>query len=196
MKSKIDFALKKLAAARKRLSADQGRISRRNARTAVLKALRSVRRAMNAEYPKIRPATVEQPAPIPLAKPPKLRLPFIRSFIWKEANLFVDLCSDRFRFNRPKMEMHGGAVVGTYNPGVIWLNPEWPDRVKWLHVVNHFGYALERHGGEAKHAFELWEKFWSEQLPTTDVRLAAEQLDMIERRRAHAAKLAKIRGRS
>lgn len=50
----LDDAMKKLTQARKRLEAEQGRIARRNARTAVMAALRSVRAALDEEYPAVR----------------------------------------------------------------------------------------------------------------------------------------------
>lgn len=50
----IDEAIKRLSKARKKLDAEQGRVARRNARQAVLAALRAVRGALDAEFPAYR----------------------------------------------------------------------------------------------------------------------------------------------
>ena len=51
--ARLEDAIKKLIAVRKKLATDQGRIARRNARRAVLGALRAVRCAIDSEYPKM-----------------------------------------------------------------------------------------------------------------------------------------------
>lgn len=62
---KVDDAIEKLAKARKRLKDEQGRIARRNARRAYLDAVRSVRQAVDDEYPVMRKPVVRRRKPNP-----------------------------------------------------------------------------------------------------------------------------------
>jgi hypothetical protein len=62
---KVDDAIAKLLKARKRLKAEQGRIARRNARRAYLAAVRSVRQAVDDEYPVMRKPVTRRRKPNP-----------------------------------------------------------------------------------------------------------------------------------
>lgn len=62
---KVDDAIDKLNAAYKRLAPEQGRIARRNARRAYLDALRSLRKALDDEFPAIRKPVTNRKKPDP-----------------------------------------------------------------------------------------------------------------------------------
>lgn len=63
--TRTDKAIKKLREASRRLDDPQGRVARRNARKAMLAALRGIRQAMDAEFPVIRKAMTSRRKPDP-----------------------------------------------------------------------------------------------------------------------------------
>lgn len=65
---KLDDAIRDLEVARKRLVDEQGRIARRNARRAVMAALKKARAALDTEYPAERKPVAKRKKPNPRRK--------------------------------------------------------------------------------------------------------------------------------
>jgi hypothetical protein len=183
----IDESIARLCGLRKRLDAGQGRGARSNARRAVLGALRSVRYALDAEYPIL--AKPHKPKARP-SGPYRARLPFRRAFDVRTARLFARLAGETFGLPVPKLEAHPVARKwASAHKHNCFFRTDWPDYLKWLQLLHSF-HQGRRDLGEL--LVELWGRFWSEQIPTTDVQAAAEQLAIIERaaKRTDAARRA------
>lgn len=180
---KLDNALKKLRLARRKLDGGTSRIKRRNARRAFIGALRSVRLALDAEYPRLDKLKAAK-APKAESKPADARLPFNRAWDIDAARLFIRLATDSYSLS-VTIEAHEGVKPKSHiYPGTIYFGPAWSSRQKWhqliIWLVRHRGHTFET-------AFDLWRRFWSEPVPITDLSLAAEHQVFIEKQEARTA---------
>jgi hypothetical protein len=181
-------ALKKLRHAALNLKGDQGRIARRNARRKVLGALRSLRNALDAEFPQFQKAKVPPPPAEPRpreAKPKRLGerlvLPFQRGWIWKEVKLFVRMfdahfgiqLGDPFQFepneNAGDLMKLRNCSAGLCGPRLMYFGPDWSPGLCWKHLLHGLAHRLADCSPEFSHlsivSAELFERevieFWA-----------------------------------
>lgn len=173
----LENELRKLRRAVRRLEDDQSRQKRRNARRAVLGAIKSVRYALDKRYPRI-----EKPAPPPAPKParePKPRLPFVRAWDMPVARLMLAILADVHGKPLPKIS------ADYTGDGYVYIHPEWSHKQKWERLLDNFSGAGPT--GDLRltpKCLEIYRAFWSEQIPVSDIRLAAEHLAFLEKRGA------------
>jgi hypothetical protein len=177
--SPLDTALRELAKARKRLADGQGRTARRNARLAFFGALRSVKYAAGQQYPVIEK---EKPAPEPKPpkKVPKPTLPFRRAWDMRAAKLFLRFVESEF-----------DTIALTWSPRYLGGNPynvpyspndsaaNWDAACRTLAGANRVRRDGEKIG--LAELYDLYRRFWTEPLPTEDVKLAARHQQMLDK---------------
>lgn len=164
----------------------QKRIGRRNARRAVIGAMRSVREAMDLEYPRIgkpKPAADVKAVVVAKAKAGRLKLPFHRAWDIATARLFVGLAANVVGVPIPRVLAHEGSLFETfYGDRSLYFNPTWSARKKWLQTIAHFRHHFK--AGDT--ALKVWTDFWTTQIPVTDLQLAADHHAFLEKREGRA----------
>jgi hypothetical protein len=168
--ARIDHRIEELLKARRRLSADQGRIARRNSRRALFAALRSIRIALDQDYP-----AVEKPAPRTRVERAAevmnwrkfqydvikyVHRPWNREF----ATRFLSYAAGRLGVPEKPIVFDLKGVLGMHTPDQIRLNPDLSREDRWrllFHEIAH--YRAKRHDRafvrELAHVYRLWREF-------------------------------------
>lgn len=158
-------ALRKLHRAAKTLDPSQARIARRNARRRVLGAMKSLRHAIDAEFPAI--AKPAKPKPITLPreeKPrvetvrPRLKLPLRRGWDQREVDLFIQVALEFFEIGQVRSIYKVRAHEWTtriVNPSGGWtcedsacsdhqvlVQPTWGSALKWMHLIHGLAHWI------------------------------------------------------
>ena len=185
--SQFKKALKYLRQVAMRLQRDQDHIARRNARRKVLEAMKRVRLALNEEFPQIAKPK-RKPAPRP-EKPAKLKLPYLKRFKIKEANLFVEVvsayCGGQLL---PKVffsKRWNGGPFAHSGYHAIYVNADHTATNNWLTLIHTLAICLGASGGKLlrqreEELLQLWARFWSELIPHDDLEVVARHQAFLE----------------
>jgi hypothetical protein len=185
---KLSHAIPQLERLHDRLDRANTDRKRRSARRAFIGALRSIRHALDEQYPS--PKRVKPPV-----EPKPKREPFKtgRAFDIDTARLFLRVASDATKFSAPRLVVHDGARKGMQDvhAQVIYYAQAWTPTQKWQQLLNW----LSAYPGVENPA-DLLRRFWSETIPVSDLGLAAEHhafVEDAEKRRERALRAAKTR---
>ena len=173
---RLDAAISRLQRERRRLDAAQGRIARRNARRAVIGALRSVRAMLDAEYPAIVKPAIVRDAVTVAAESMHWRafeydiIAHIRiDWSLELAEAFNARCAQVFGLT-PKpiriVDLRGG-YLGLHGVSEIQLAPGMSRENKWrtlMHEIAHYRVAHHRRAfvQELATVYRLWKEFRQE----------------------------------
>lgn len=151
------------------------RIKRRNARRKLLGALLAAQNALNKHYPRI---AKEKPI-MPAVVKPKLAPFDTRSFDIPTVQLFMRIVCDVVNKKiTPRLIAHEGSEFKqTAYHSTIYFKPGWPDRMKWRHIM--FWQC-----STVPEMRDLYYRFFREQIPVSDIQLAADHLAFLDKRRA------------
>lgn len=170
---KLDAALQKLLRERRKLDKAQGRIARRNARRLVIGALRSVRSAIDAEYPAIAKPVVQRD-PLDVAADTMSWRQFEygviahlrREWSLETADRFHRFACLRLGVTPKPLSLDSGLgrrLIGQHRPDEIKLATGLDREEKWrtlMHEIAH--YREGSHGRKFVRELALVYRTWKE----------------------------------